>query len=240
MIDFYEPHGALLWFHLVDDGHDLSIESCSDTFMGDPTWLEDYDPYWEHELGIQHRSEPAELGYTFSSTIYIWALQEGIAPEQPFQVYISKPRWYKCSWEYEEYDADVDCWIEKIKRIPIEEHLRRWEEFLESRRKYKIEMTEYRRKLKHRRETDVDAMFLQYDSYWHRNPTDYFPDGRIVRLCTKHARLEEPGQYGVVFLLEGRDNGGKNEVAMDNLVKRALEHYPHLTEEKIRALPWRH
>lgn len=242
LIDFYEPEGALLWFRLVDEGNDLSFESCSDTFIGDPTWLEDYEPYWTSELDIVHRSEPAEFGYRFSSTVYIWALQEGIAPEQPFQVYISKPRWYKSGWEIEEWDAEVDCWVEKIKRIPIEEHLRRWEEFLEARRQYKIEMTEYRRKLKHLRETDVSAMFLQTDVYWHRNPIDYIPDGLIIRLCSKHVRLEEgePGRLGMVFLLEGRDNEGRREVAFDNLVKSVLKHFPHLTEDQIKNLPWRY
>lgn len=239
LIDFYEPEGALLWFHLVDDGSDLSFESCSDTFIGDPTWLEDYEPSWEQELGIPWRREPGDCGWEFTSSVYIWAMQEGIAPEQPFQVYISKPRWYRCSWEYEEYDAEVDCWVEKIKRIPIEEHLRRWEEFLEARRKYKIEMNEYRRKLKHLRETDVGAMFLQTDVYWHRSPVDYLPDGLIIRLCSKHSRLEDPGRFGIVFLLEGRDNDGRRDVAFDNLVTKALERFPHLTEDQIKNLPWR-
>lgn len=116
-MNVYAQPVCYVWLQVVRDGLDLDVETYMDgeDFNTKPDWL-DYELGhlgWRDILSPQYRSPEVD---DFTGTWNNWALENGLCPLQPFLVEMKHPRYYRCSYEYEEYD--VDYYWEIVQRAP--------------------------------------------------------------------------------------------------------------------------
>lgn len=228
LVDFYSEAGVRVWLRLDDDCRgDLDIVRIRGPRVGTP-------PEWFTEecsnsgldmvLRAQWRADTCD-------DRAVWAVEQGLCPGQPFLVAIDPPHWYRCSYEYEEYDVEWS-W-ELLDRMPrtAERAARAWASFYVRRREIcEAQRAEAdARRLKS--ETDLSAMYISTDVYWHGYYDECAPpDGTIIRLRSQHGAL----------YIDGRAHGTDRERrAWEDLVRSAVLRLPHLTPEIIRALPRR-
>lgn len=245
--DVYSQKVCYVWMRLVRDGLDLTCEpyGYTDTLGTTPEWL-------DYELSNSGWGDIINPGYhshgdsDFDGTWNTWALENGICPNQPFLVEMKPPRWYKCSYEYEEWDVEYDFDIVMLaKRSPKQAALA-WERWKKQCARNRQDVRKAHERAAYRRTHDVAAMYLSYDT-WGMNPyVDYGRSdegGYIVALGSKH---------GGGWFLQGRspnyDERWKKKVereepsydrAMIDLLDQIQKHLPHLDPEVIRKLPRR-
>lgn len=83
------------------------------------------------EFGFEDLMEISR--YPFDRTLEpweAWAIREGIAPLQPFQIIVPKPHYSRDY--YGEYDADYSYELGKVDPIPMPEALERWTEYFKT------------------------------------------------------------------------------------------------------------
>lgn len=235
-----------IWLQVVRDGIDLGVEPdlAADTFGTVPEWYEfEMDNTdWESVIGPEWKSCSDESNFTGKWND--WALQEGLAPGQRFLVEFKHPRWYKCSWEYEEYD--VEYYWDIVLREPrsAKQAIRAWEQWRKVCEEDRIALREQRAKQQHQRTHDVSAMYISYDSFWSEGYYDDCspPDGYIVRLSTKHGGSIAEGRSPTS---DERYRRGAERIAptqtraWDDLIANVQKHLPHLDVEAIRKLSTR-
>lgn len=220
--DIYTEDGMMyVWYRLVLCGGDLSPESCSLDSRGRiPKWSESGDMDLEEILGVEWH-----LGERWLR----WALEQGVAPGQPFLVRIAEPRYYRCSYEYDEWDCEWDAEVVRVMPRRPDQSLRAWTRALQEAQRYRVFRDEQARKLMHRRITNHRAFVIQTDHYYAHGYYDEIPpDGIIVRLCSKNAK-----DYSPYPLAEGRDNDGRYEVAFRDLLKQVQKQYPQIPIEAV-------
>lgn len=225
------------WLVLYRDGLDLNVEKCLDVeeFGREPEWLwhETSDNGWEGIINPAYDRDHGRWN--------MWALQQGLCPGQPFLVELEKPHYYRCSWEYDEWD--VSYAFDIVMRDPRspKQAARAWAGWWKKCAAYKVAHERARAREQHKREHDTKAMYLQRDMFWADSYGDgYPPNGYIVALCSKHT-------YGG-WLIQGRspdktwpraecDQEPSWEKALDDLIKNVKKHFPHLDPEFVRKLP---
>lgn len=106
--DVFIGRTAYVWYRLLPGGLHGSLEGerfSNDTLGEAPAWLEEYDDVW-YELASGYNHNAAAL----------FALENGLSPGQPFLLQLGEPRWYKSSYEYDEYDVEYD--VEIVRALP--------------------------------------------------------------------------------------------------------------------------
>ena len=224
----YGEEEVFVWMKLDVNG------PCLDVFPA-TAWAVGFAPkWWEDEVAMGGIESPISTRWTSSHDGYsdMWihfGLHFGVAPKQPFLVHVKEPRYYRSSYEYDEWDVEWDWDLVKAVPLSPEKAARRWEASIAAVRAERDAMTEARRALMKKAAEDTSAMFLKTDVYWTRYYDEQSPpDGTICRLYSSHGNW--------IQLAEGRSDNG-HEKALDNLVSTAMKKFPHLEESTIRSLP---
>lgn len=231
------PDGVLYrWYRLIPDGFDLYPEAIGTNEVGDPPkWLEhqedvtDLDtslsPEWCHGI---HR------GHEFTERWLRWALHRGIAPGTPFLVRIGEPKWYKCSYEYDEWDCEYDIKVVWVQPRTPEQSLKSWARFLDAMIRGRDVHCDALEKLRHLRETDENALSIRTDWYYSNGYYDEMspPTGLTVQLWTSHTLYGNKHPLGAQ-LASGRSDRGDYQEAFRNLLKTCAERYPKLSPSAI-------
>lgn len=155
-VDVMTPKGpAYVWLQLVLE-EDLVVERCGTEVWGedppepepepgdpaeltpfwdflkfgapskDHEWLQEEISQcgWESLLDCSDYNRRTEAGSDFE--VIQWALELGIAPEQPFLVRVDIPYSYRSSYEYDEWDTDYNYEILHVLPISPKEAAKRW------------------------------------------------------------------------------------------------------------------
>lgn len=168
-----------------------------------------------------------------------WGLLNGILPEQSFLVCVSAPRYYRCSYEYDEWDFDVS--YEIVGRLPPESSVRDIEQLLDSAaqdaraHEASLALTRTAQRL------DVDRMFISVSWYYATRWWDEMaaPDGVDYSLSTTRISHDSRQHGWGVRLVSGRSDKGNREEAMQRLREAVARELPHVTE-RLDSLPLRH
>lgn len=204
-----------------------------------PEWWSDFssrDGYTEAETFLDIPS--LDFDVPRPAKTMTWLMQNGIAPGQPFQVAVAMPYWWRCSYEYEEYEQNYYAELMAIAPLDLDEGRRRWAWFLHHRERAIAAFGERMAAERERAVTDVGAMYLTKDRYFHGDPQMGRIGGYTARLHSRHGnRLLAEGRDEVESWI--RDRQPSWDVALDRMVERAVAAAPNLTPEIIRALPMR-
>ena len=229
-VDEYYRKEAYIWCRLVQTDGDLEFEAGAAEFVGDvPDW-------WEtiHETGIGWLIGAEQGGWDYPRVLD-WALREGLAPEQEFLVCVPEPTWYKCSYEYDEWDYECDLFI--VRRLPVEVSVRKFEQIVSEVFADRRAREGAHEDLRRAQWADTERMYLHSEGYWSSGYNECSPPGGImVRLLTTRGSLDK-SYRGHGFLAEGRDDGGDHTKALDKLKAKVAD---RLTGEFIDGLKrWR-
>lgn len=231
LVDRYAPDGVLVWLRLDDfpgdymSAGDLRLVRCDRERAGvAPEWyVDEYaDSELDHALHIGFGIDWDCPRFNHAR----WAIRRGLCPGQPFLVAIDAPEWYRCSYEYDEYDVNwTSSLIDRVE-VPAAIAAARWARFL-TRRAARLEADRRRRDDEQSAaETAIDAMDV-----WTGIVGDW---GRV----TEHiARLHGGRGGGHRELAEGR--GPTREAAFDAMARRAMLRLPHLDRATVDNLPRR-
>lgn len=117
LCDAYAEDAVLIWYRLVpEDQGDLAPEPCGTNWVGGtPKWWRDPDDDLSMILDPGSSRDTYE-GYSFNCAWMTWALENGLAPGQPFLMRIQAPLWTKCSYEYDEWDCEWSSDV--VRRMP--------------------------------------------------------------------------------------------------------------------------
>ena len=233
LCDAYTEDGTIyLWHKLVLAADDLEPERCGTVDMGRP-------PEWmahEDDLSLYYLMGPPHLSVThdrhsFIETWIRWALEEGLAPGQPFLVRISQPH-YSRSYEGE-YDVDWDVDIVRVMPRTPQQALRAWDRTLKLVVSYRNAWIKRWDRLKRLQIEDTDALCIQTDHYF---PSRYGydemtpPSGLRVTLCSKHNSMygQSKGRSHPAHLISGEDDEGRYDEAFRDLLKNVQKYYPEI------------
>lgn len=252
-INVYAQPVCYIWLQVVRDGVDLLVEPCldvDDCFGTTPEWyaheLDNTD--WESIISPEFKFGASDTS-DFTGKWNDWCLQEGLCPGQRFLVEFKHPRWYRCSWEYEEYD--VEYFWDIVMRDPItpKQHARAWAQWQKTCAKNREGLRRAKAKREHKRRTDVSAMYIRHDWFWAERRCDdmALPDGFIVALWTEHGGMlasgRSPNHEDERRRLHREppvdDSGPSQEKAWRDLVANVQQSLPHLDTEMLRKLPKR-
>jgi hypothetical protein len=242
----YSTVACYVWLYLVRDGVDLAVEPYlgADDFGTVPEWF-DYEIGncgWDGIISPDYKSwRSDESPSDFDGTWNNWGLEQGVCPGQPFLVEMKHPHYYKCGgYEYPE-EVDVEYYWDIVMRAPYsaKQAARIWVQWQKKCADNCQVMQRAAARLRRRRARNVEAMFIQHDSFWaDRYDEMTAPDGVIVRLCSNF------GHYGT--LAEGRSGRKRDEERTDaqerawnDLLANVREHLPHLDLDVVRKLPTR-
>lgn len=243
LVDYFFEHECFVWMRM--EGH--GIEECGeDSFGEDPKWLAIERS--ENPLSAMLEKEwcfgckEDEDGWMQSHGDVIWLLHRGIAPYQPFLVRIRPPEysktWTDCGYEY---DVEYDTEIVFVKRWKEHTILRAWNRLYSMEVEADVQLRKVIEEFRRKQRTDIDALYLQRSVYFSRHISLYddmaMPDGVRITLCSEwcyHFQEKRKRNVGA-FLISGDDDNGDWKVAMERLIKKALN-LPDLTEEIIRNI----
>ncbi len=241
----YRPKYAKIWLSLIDygDGQDLDIETVCPSKRGWPKWLKEEASNSGLEMMLNipdSKGEESGLGWTFYTNIAQWARKQGLAPGQNFLVQIDEPKWYRCSYEYDEWDCDFYAGIIAKAPITVEEAAARWDQFDKTHGEYKEKAIIAMKALLEKRK-DKSVMYIQHGMYFSDHYYDEmaYPSGVSLRLCSPHHQVE-----GFPFgtwndLGDGRDDKGDRDLAKQRLLEYLQKNRPELeaTMEWLDSLP---
>lgn len=238
LVDVFFEDRAYVWYrlHQSTPDFDLDMERFEGNQIGEtPEWMEEYEDVSTLMHKLTQGSYSSWTGFNF-------ALTEGIMPGQPFLLELGMPRWYRCSYEYNEWDVDYD--IEIVRVLPRDpQKVTAWIDRATFRKKrYEEKRARELEELRTLRQTDLSAMFLE-QSYYFVDPPGYddmaIPTGKSVSLCTTHTALPGRPTWGRTDLVYGQDPDSW-EKAFENLYT-AVEKTLGFTKQQIENLPkkWR-
>ena len=229
---------AYVWFHLYQDGTGLEIEEIGEDNQGDLSPSLEYEVEnlgWADMLDFPSHWEPAQL---------TWALEDGIAPEQPFLIRFDPPDYYSCGEYGEEQDVTYEWDLVYVEPWLREKSLSVWEKFLQERDvliEYKQECIDRLRKAQR---TRIDHMHLRPITYSRHNygigasvRLELISDYQLTTSLWDHLRGLIPYNNLHSVLVSGTSESGDREEALKALVKEAKKTLPHLSEDVIRGLP---
>lgn len=238
LIDKFDALECSVWLALVEEGGEhLYLERVGDEEVGEmPRWLEcelDVDG-WDMLPGLGDSYAVGFNGYAR------WGLKNGIAPYQPFLVWFERPRYYRCSYEYDEWDADWTWDIKEVLPISDFDAERRWEHYLRDRFIAEEMMTHEASYWEHQHRIRVDCMAIHTEVLTSYRNDMHSPNG--IRLTIRSSITDWRGGWHTADLLEAsvREHNSSYEdhkaKAMTLLVEKAKEKLPHLTETQIRNM----
>jgi hypothetical protein len=240
IVDFYDERECHIWYLFTEEGSDLELEECADEEQGEkPEWLTYEIEYSGHD--IYDFGGSTETHVTFGpegiGRTATWALENGIAPYQPFRIRIEPPRYYNCSWEYpQEMDVEHTWWVDRVMRISDFDASRRWEHWLAD-RKMHFEMTDDHSRWKNNiLAHTVEWMHLDWNPY-HSSKAyrDGYPDGISVSLVS-NGWIE--GHHEHRRWASGYSDDGDRDEALRAMLKEAKKQLPHIHGNKIRGMAW--
>jgi hypothetical protein len=200
-----------------------------------PWWLSDLD--LREALGISYGDGDCfEYDHEWHEPWRQWALQNGIAPGQPFCVAHPEPEVSKTGWETVEYDVHYASYVIEIQELKPAEVLRRWEH---DRRRTSVARALDVAAAKANAERvnkDLGNLYIYQGLYQTGSSSMSFPEGRLLRIETK---LQLHPRDRCVVGAEGRDDKGKFEVAMERLIEDACARNPYLSPEVVKSLELR-
>lgn len=220
-IDEWYPTECYLWYTIMEDGPDWEFDPAGEGHIGEPRdWIDDID------IAMDLRGN--------YSQVLDMALHEGLSPEQLFLVHITRPHWYRSSWEYVEYDMDYDLQI--IRREPHEIGPRGFERAV-------VEVFEWRKAMERLKEDRVRArwamterMYLKWEPYWPHWDSWGYPRGLRAALVTTLFCPDEPEKHVTQWLATGCSDEGSREEALSKLAEKVRERRPDLTVERLQEL----
>jgi hypothetical protein len=234
-----------VWLAMDLDNHEL--EEVGEDQIGErPEWLR-YElecMSWKDLLEVNWRYSKDEAGNEWQSGPLMWCIEQGIAPGQPFLVEFDKPH-YSTSYDGE---TDVEYWHKILRVRPMSERraATAFSREVDGQLSFCRAMRERRDKEKFLQRTDVASMFIRLDVYFGSNQPYWddmcLPGGIRYSLCSSTSldnRVKNPNRFATAVLACGEDDKGDHKLAMDNLVKDALQGLPGLTEEVLRKMPTR-
>jgi len=240
MMDFIGEEECYVWFCFIEEGYDLLLDRCGDDQDGDnPKWLDDELEMsgWDFFQGMgSNWCWDNDFG-RFAQ----WALEMGIAPYQPFRIWFKKPHYYRCSYEYDEWDVEWSWDVDRVIRISDWDAVRRWEHYMMERRRFITERDIERRWVAEQHRTRTDGWSIKVELYWPSG--SYYCDMTPPRGLMYRLRSSFNDDYGRNHwrdLLVARSDEGSHDEAMKNLLKQVKEHFPHVHGNKIRNLRKNH
>lgn len=208
---------------------------CAQRAIGEmPDW-------WENDIESAVGLNPFDHEHDVGNlTIYMpwlaWAKENGIAPGQPFRLYVPEP-----SYDGWGEDATED-WEYKIERIvpwPARVFTECWMNFyrkLHARTELAARAYDEATLRVHR---NTGAMYLYQSAYQPSCDAYGFPRGVLLRLCT---RISEYIPYldretsGGWYLAEARDDRGDRDKALQQLIDDACARLPALSPSIIKEM----
>jgi hypothetical protein len=250
LVNVYTPKEVRIWYRMWPNREDLLPEPCDEFFSPEevydigepPEWMGDMDldvvlsPSWPHEV--------KEGGSSFYYQWVYWALGQGLAPRQPFQLRIFEPK-YSSYWTDCGYECDEDWAWEICDRIPLSDRIAadRWSRFMKHAQLSRARIVEQLRESREAQLQDMGSMYLKYDGYWTHGYYDEMcpPNGIRVLLMTRNeGKIKyQPWRGCNTCLGQGEDDNGKTEVALGKLLEVVSSNLPHIPPEAIKSLPVR-
>jgi len=223
LVSLYTEGWIQQWFWLVEEGKDLTLEEYEDAELwGDsPEWL-------EHELDAIGWDMFDMGGYGGDhgvGRLAGWALEEGIAPYQPFLIQLDKPEYYSCGMYGEEVDVHYPWEIVEIVSITPYDAARRWEHYMMERRREINALKQFAAWRDHQFRTRINDMYCTVQTYG-------FCDGIRYHLnCRFHT--EDYGHLWSGWLASGESDRCDHAEAKARFVADIKAKLPHLTDENI-------
>lgn len=202
---------------------------------------------WELSLGVYDEESPLpwwwdEISDTIETTLYDsfeddallnWALHHGLCPNQEFVLWISKPRWVRCNFEYEEYDLDYEVCVVRIE--PPETSAREFERMIVDYFQMKRNAERRIQDLQKARWDATSRMYLAWYSFggWYGCETKPWTQ---VSLNSTLIDVDRPENYNLVTLATGHSSRNDREEALQLLEAQVKQVRPDLN---LRSLPVR-
>ena len=246
LVDFFSTKSARVWYRLhANGGDDLCAERVNAFYSRQGGWQNTYavgrtPAWWESDLdlitGNYHGYREVIEGREFSTTWLQWALENGIAPGQPFLLGIDAP---STSVSYEgEYDEEWDYDLVDIREWPRAYVLKQWERYFRKRDAARALGLRAQKELQAIVLKDVAALYLV--SYM--SPGDQFDSGYGTRGWKHQLTLLSRRTYavpyfsGLVSALQCTGYGSDLRAAYDDLIEKACARIPQLSPELIRRM----
>lgn len=231
-IDEYYEDEIYIWYHLTyyDGWKDLELEMLDEDSTGDAPqwWFEEMDGSVDYNL-IPNRFNEAG--------ILRWSMTQGIFPGQPFAVRVSRPEYYRCSYEYVEYDMDVT--VEVVRIGQPRKGVKYLEEILAGIAAYPI-LEEKRRKANELARWEMtERMHIRSSSYFPSRQHYHdmaMPQGYQVSLCSSLSNVDEPERHMSNTLVSVRSDEGDHKAAWRELENKVAERRPDLVPEGLKAM----
>lgn len=239
-VNVFSQPVCYIWLRVEreDGGLDLTVEPyLGDTFGTEPEWYyyEESNSSWSDIIGAgSHGSWKKD---DFIGGWNTWAMQEGLCPGQEFLVQFKPPRWYRCSWEYIEYDVEYDFDI--VMRAPRspKQAARSWDQWKKACIRNRQSLREHQRREEYKRTHDIEAMYLRHQRTYQDDLDVY-----TVALCSKHINggwLTQGTSPVRAYAHKASDPEPSWENALANLIEVIQKDLPHLDPEVVKKLPVR-
>ena len=218
----------------------LSLEDSVAAQMNLPRYQPEGWPWWLDELDLEEALglgvsgvEVVELGRSWRERWRPWALENGVAPGQPFCVAHQEPEVSKSGWETVEYDVYYDSYLVEVAPIPQAELVRRWEH--DQRRTTIARALHVAQAAKNavRINQELGQLYIQQSLYSSERGYSV-PRGRALTLRSKLYDMWPCDRC--VEGVEGRDDKGDFDNAMHRLIENACAVNPRLSPDIIRNL----
>lgn len=247
-----------VWFKFeIDEGDDLCPVLLSELPEADencePNKNSEYFLKYEIDMGGVESVLDVECSYInyengvgCDQKFMQFALENGIAPYQPFRVKIEakySSGWTDCGMEY---DSSFYYEILQIEPMDEKDKLKNWEEYLCAFNEYRQYMTERnvrrkiaREELESKRRVDFSAMFVEYEPYY--NSKDNYYDGwgkqsgLIMKLCSEHTGTEEFSFLCNKEIFSLRREDGNRELLRKEMREKIEKEFQEL---KLTSYPW--
>lgn len=238
LCNVYQPNECFQWYRLVylRGDEDLTLDEYSTRSLGKPVkWTlnecGDFEP--ESLLNPTWPHIPTGVGcWSFTTQWLEWGLLQGLCPGQPFLVWFDKPVYYQSGGYGDSEEWDVEQAWDIVGRMPRSDAQasQSWDRVLAQIHQVRDLTRGSLRELLHRRAHDLSAMSIKFKH------VGMYGNIVVSMLCTEHIRARWTTKQGSLCLVEGRCEKGDHEVAYENLVKEALERFPHLNRERLDCL----
>lgn len=244
LVNVYFPTGdAFRWYALEREGDGLCIEEVYVDEIGTVSQRLGY------EIEQADWTDMMDLPWTTDEKIQ-WAVEEGIAPGQPFLIRFGEPDHYQTGgWDGPvEYDVNYDTELVRVIPWPAERAASVWEEFFAARKR----MLDYRAECQARFDGQIghhpEVMNLRRTRYYGASCYDEMcpPNGVRYTLYSEyeieatlfdHLRGLVPYYMKGKAICSGESDQGDEKAAKEALVKKVLGMYPHMTREQVLGFP---
>jgi len=244
--DLFTSKEIRLWYCLQSNGcHDLYYTRREDTCaIGSiPKWWDNDPEDLSTILGIDEFSNANAVeieGLTFRYPWLYWALCNGIAPGQSFQIAFSEPTYTRTSWEYDEWDAEWDGFVCQIEPWPTSYIVRRWSSFLTKLERQRLFAVREYKELERSVMKNTGAMVIQQSSYTPNNGPMYKGVRLSLNSTLRKTHASASGKYVCTQWGTGFNDSGNLNVAMAQLVKEACASNSFLCPEVIYSMEVKH